>query len=114
MLTKLDMAEGLHQETKRAGDGGTLLPSQHWRQEDCTFKASLGYFVNFRLVRDSQDVLSKQPRPRGNKKQQQRCSHDCTLGKLVMMRSWLTGGPKEVQEDLILAVLCGMNQGERI
>lgn len=31
-----------------------------------------------------------------------------------MMRSWLTGGPKEVQEDLILPVFCRMSQGERV
>jgi hypothetical protein len=27
-----------------------------------------------------------------------------------MMRSWLTGGPKGVQEDLILPVFCRLNQ----
>lgn len=30
-----------------------------------------------------------------------------------MMRSWLTGGPKGVQEGLILPVFCRLNQGER-
>lgn len=40
--------------------------------------------------------------------------NDSTLGKLVMTRSRLTGGPKGIREDLILAVLWTQPGGKRV